>query len=618
MDWIGVVTNAGKALLGAWAGGGTLELTGAAEGSGTVSAAALLAQTALASQKKTISIIKSTNVANGKKVKLRITSVDVTTAHTCNQIGVWARLNTGSPVMIAILQSATGQPIPTYAEVPDFVWDFYAILQMSNEGAFALTVDTSAVATINDIEELCQHVDEGIEAVDQRVDGVVENLSEVSVAANKGLDYAAGAITGIDLTGAGYTIAEADYYKHTLFVVRGSRNAAIIGPTSGNHAYLVINQDDTLPVYVRKPGGGSYDGAVIPPSSSAIVVYNGSQYILASAEQGRNLLINSNFDIWQRGTSLSFASTLWNQAKYLADRWMCKHGGVAGSFSRQAFTVGQSDVPNNPEYFARINVTSKAAAGDGGDLSNFTLCQRIENVRTMAGKKVALAFWAKASSTSGRLWVTCKQNFGSGGSAEVTAAIQMLFLTASWALYVVTFVVPEISGKTVGANSYLEINLHAFGGASSEFNTGTGWQTGTVDIAQIDFYEGSVARPYVPKSIAEDLRDCLRYYEKSFRYETVPAEGLGLSAGVVFATAIGAGYFALPPVFFKQPKRTQTPTITLFNPNGANVNKIGYGGGGVPAQVLILSEWGFTARVNNSPVVTGSDVFTSWTCSDEL
>lgn len=150
-EWTGVVTNAGKSLLGAWAGGGVLNFDSAAEGSGTVSVETLIEQTGLASQKKTINIIGSESVSNGQKIKLRITSQGIVTAHTCNQIGIWASVDGGASSMIAIVQSATGQPIPSYAEIADFVWDFYLIVEMSNSGTFTLSINSTTFATVEDL-----------------------------------------------------------------------------------------------------------------------------------------------------------------------------------------------------------------------------------------------------------------------------------------------------------------------------------------------------------------------------------------------------------------------------------------------------------------------------------
>ena len=149
-----VVTNGGKTLFSSWVQGTTLNFDSAAAGTGTVNVAALMAQTALVSQKQTVSILSATAVTGGIKLKLRVTSVGVATAYTLNQFGVWASIDGGPSIMAAIYQDATGIPIPAYSETPDFVYTFYAIIEMSNEGTFNLTVDMSSIVARSDLADV--------------------------------------------------------------------------------------------------------------------------------------------------------------------------------------------------------------------------------------------------------------------------------------------------------------------------------------------------------------------------------------------------------------------------------------------------------------------------------
>lgn len=68
----------------------------------------------------------------------------------------------------------------------------------------------------------------------------------------------------------------------------------------------------------------------------------------------KNYIINSNFDYWQRNTTQT------SSGYGSDDRWINDHGGSTKAHSRQAFTLGQTDVPNDPKYFSRTVVTSVA------------------------------------------------------------------------------------------------------------------------------------------------------------------------------------------------------------------------------------------------------------------
>ena len=66
MAWKGVIPNSGSELLAQWTAGKTLTITRAAAGTGRVSEAAMLAQTALVSEKQTVSILSNKTTAQGQ------------------------------------------------------------------------------------------------------------------------------------------------------------------------------------------------------------------------------------------------------------------------------------------------------------------------------------------------------------------------------------------------------------------------------------------------------------------------------------------------------------------------------------------------------------------------
>jgi hypothetical protein len=148
-----VVTNKGKELLAQWAGGEALDITRAASGQGTVAVALMMAQTGLVGQKQNMSIIRHQTVESGVRFQLQLTSQGVATPYIINQIGVFAKINTGAETLLALFQDSVGVSVPTYAEMPDYVFTFYATVQMSNDGSLSVTVDHAALVTRQDFTE---------------------------------------------------------------------------------------------------------------------------------------------------------------------------------------------------------------------------------------------------------------------------------------------------------------------------------------------------------------------------------------------------------------------------------------------------------------------------------
>lgn len=270
------------------------------------------------------------------------------------------------------------------------------------------------------------------------------------------------------------------------------------------------------------------DDAKYLTSLSAVPLSNNSLY--------RQAIINGNFDVWQRGTSFSQAvlGDAGNRYGYTADRWYNQfYGGVGNSgdytvtVSQQAFTLGQTDVPNEPKYFHRVAITGVATLGSNTGVLITT--QKIESVRTLAGKKATVSFYAKAD-VNRTIGVVLSQNFGTGGSpsAHVEATESTTVnLTTSWQKFTVTFNVPSISGKTLGTTAgtdCLELAFVYYKQDNNVYAVPSGaigaHAASTYDIAQVQLCAGDVALPFQPKGFEEELRACMRYFEKSYDYGT--------------------------------------------------------------------------------------------------
>lgn len=148
MAWKGAITNSGSELLAQWTTGKTLTITRAAAGTGRVSEAAMLAQTALVSEKQTASILSSKTTAQGQKLQLQVTPLAA--GYSLNQFGIWAKLDGGEAKLIALFQTDTdaGVEIPGKSDVPDYVYTFYGLLEFANTGGtLQVTIDPSALAT---------------------------------------------------------------------------------------------------------------------------------------------------------------------------------------------------------------------------------------------------------------------------------------------------------------------------------------------------------------------------------------------------------------------------------------------------------------------------------------
>lgn len=146
MGWIGVITNAGAALLAQWAGGSeTLYITGATVGSGYVPDANMRTATGLQSTKDNAAIVENKMVSTtGRRIRIRV-KPHATAAYIAHEIGVWAKLGeNGTVTLLSLHQDAQeGQSVPTEAASPEFVFDLNAVLTVNNDGNVEVNIDTT-------------------------------------------------------------------------------------------------------------------------------------------------------------------------------------------------------------------------------------------------------------------------------------------------------------------------------------------------------------------------------------------------------------------------------------------------------------------------------------------
>lgn len=229
------------------------------------------------------------------------------------------------------------------------------------------------------------------------------------------------------------------------------------------------------------------------------------------ASTGKNLLINGGFDVWQRGTSFNVG----NAYKYTADRWYayCPRMGEGTRFERGSFAIGQIDVPFNPSYYMRCTMDVSLATAAG------TLQYKIPNVAFLSGREVTLSFYAKADAAK-YIAVNAIQYFGSGGSSDAKAYdyAEKATLTTSWARKSFTFMMPSVSGKTIGTgDTYTAIYIFMSydGSPVSGYPSGSEMvaQEGVFDFANVQLEFGDTATDFEYRHPAEELALCQRYYE---------------------------------------------------------------------------------------------------------
>jgi len=216
----------------------------------------------------------------------------------------------------------------------------------------------------------------------------------------------------------------------------------------------------------------------------------------------KNKILNSDFGIWQRGTSITAGTgTVYNADRFYSGR---DGSGATVTVSRQQFTPGTAPVAGYESlYFLRFN---QSVAGSGGSYS--VVGQRIEGATTLANQNATVSFWAKTD-TNRTITLNFNRNYGTGGSGDdynlLTAP--SFNVTTSWQRFTASFTIPSVAGKTVASNGYLEMNFFLAGNTVQTF-----------DLWGVQLEVGNVATPFTPAGggfPGAELALCQRYYWRS-------------------------------------------------------------------------------------------------------
>lgn len=322
--------------------------------------------------------------------------------------------------------------------------------------------------------------------------------------------------------------------------------------------------------------------------------------ILASTPPGRrNVLINSQFDIWQRGTSFAAIAT----STYTADMWVPSYvtsGVVTVSQDTSVPTAAQSATLSS--FSGKLACTTVDASIAAGDF--FVFDQRVEGFswRALAQRSMTLSFWVKSNLTG--TYCVCLRNSGNDRSYVAEYTINV---ANTWEQKTINILASPVAGTWVYDSTGVGVRLGFTLACGSTFQTTVGaWNTGnflgtsnqvnwlasntnTFNITQIQLEYGDVSSPFEARFWPQELLDSQRYYAKTFNYATAPAQSAGTGGAIAYRNPV-AGATARGLVWTFPNTMRAAPSITYYNPSAGNTkwrNATLAADSGTPASDLI-------------------------------
>ena len=346
----------------------------------------------------------------------------------------------------------------------------------------------------------------------------------------------------------------------------------------------------------------------------------------------RNKVINGAMQISQRNTQVTGISS---GGYYVCDRWRLGYGNAG------IWTLSKStDTPNNFGSSFKLDCTTASpslSASSNLQLVQFFEGQNLQDVEkgTSSAKKITVSFYVKTNKT-GTYIVELMDHDNSNRHCSQSYTVS----NTNWNRYELTF--PADTTGTLDNDNAKSFEVGFWLAAGSMFQ-GTSLQTtwgtlnqgeravGQVNLAdstsnewyitgvqlEVDHTGSGVATDFEHRSFGQELALCQRYFEKSFKQGTAPAQNVSAGVGYYLLQSQGSQLRSVN-IHFKVTKRTD-PTMTYFNPYAANANaRLPFSSTDLAgiATNSISDNWFSFDSTDNTPSPTLAHLM--WTASAEL
>lgn len=286
----------------------------------------------------------------------------------------------------------------------------------------------------------------------------------------------------------------------------------------------------------------------------------------------KNWIINGDMQVSQRGNYTGVAGA--TSGVFYVDRWKASLSAVTAN--KTHISSAQPSALNGSKSLKIIGTPISPTLG------YISWVQQIEDYKFFSNNTITASAWVKSNSSNARLWI--QSGGGAGSSTAHTGGEQWELLKMN------------LSIATAAQLAFYVGTFTAAGGAVTVTNGDY------VEITGVKFQIGDDYVPFEPRTYAEELKLCERYYEKS--------NGL---YEVMFSGDITNGGNYKASVRYNTQKRTAAVPTLIDGENGAGFSA---GAPALTGGVGYLT--GFTANKSAGGTNAGSYFTFYWNADAEI
>jgi|688.fasta_scaffold12144_8 hypothetical protein len=283
-----------------------------------------------------------------------------------------------------------------------------------------------------------------------------------------------------------------------------------------------------------------------------------------------NLIINGNFDLWQRGTTFSIpynadysnvgkdGTTFTAESKKIADRWYVidtqkrseESGGVI-SIYREAFNSTEPEFARSLYYLTVANNITAVTSG------YCYIENKQANCNIVGGSTLRLSFSAKTTGITGTTMACYFRQAVNPGIYEFSNTNEIVTVYETWQNYSVTLNPQFVGNLGVSGDHYFSVGFKVLPNTQ-------------ISIAKVGLnFSGVSSQTLTTPEEEKKLQE--KYYYTSYTHQTSPGNTTLSSGNDV--TAIN---FTVTPSYSYTHKfsipQYKTPTITLYSPKSGTAN----------------------------------------------